>query len=232
MSNKKVANYVKNRVSNLRQQKFGNINIFIKDHVTNDIDLKDVFEHVDSVLTNDIINLIDVVYVGDFDFLRERGVNAAYMDGAIYCTNEQDNKEDMVDDLIHEFAHAVENEIGYYIYSDASVEKEFLGKRAKLELMLNYEGYDTEQMDFLNSKYNEELDLFMYVELGREKLNAMVMGLFLRGYSTISLREYFATGFEEFYLGDRRYLKKLCPSLFAKLTLINENDMEDQKYEF
>ena len=232
MLNKKVANYVKNKSSNLKQQKFGNINVFIKDRPTNNVVLEDVFKHIDSVLSSDILNLIDIIYVGDFDFLKEKSVNAAYMDGAIYCSNEQDNKEDMIDDLIHEFAHAVENQYGYYIYSDASVEEEFLKKRSKLELILNFEGYDVGQLDFLNSKYSEKFDLFMYVGIGREKLNAMVMGLFLRGYSVTSLREYFATGFEEYYLGDRNYLRRLCPSLFAKLTLINENDLEDEKHEF
>ena len=153
-------------------------------------------------------------------------MNASYMDGAIYCTNEQRNKEDMVDDLIHEFAHAIENQYGYYIYTDGIIENEFLGKRNKLELMLNFENYDTDQVDFLNSKYDQNFDQFVYSELGPEKLNTIVSGLFLRGYSVVSLKEYFATGFEEFYLGDREYLKRLCPSLYARLTLINENEME------
>ena len=226
MSNREVANYVKSRIKNLRQQKFGDINIFIKDNITNNIDIKDVFEQINSLLPYSILNLVDVVYIGDFDFLKEKNVNASYIHGAIYCTNKQDNHEDMIDDLVHEFAHAIEDQNGYYIYNDLSVENEFIGKRNKLKLILSLDDYDTGLLDFLNTKYDKTFDQFMYNKVGNEKLNNIVAGLFLRGYSVISLREYFATGFEEFYLGDRDYLKKLCPSLFTKLVLINENEME------
>ena len=33
-------------------------------------------------------------------------------DGAIYVTNEQDDDEDFIDDMIHEIAHLVENTYG------------------------------------------------------------------------------------------------------------------------
>ena len=44
--------------------------------------------------------------------------------------------------------------------------------------------------------------------------------------SITSLREYFAAGFEEFYLGDRAYLKKNCPYIYNKLQLL-ESSGED-----
>tara|TARA_Y100000310_G_C20635094_1_gene790740 strand:- start:707 stop:1405 length:699 start_codon:yes stop_codon:yes gene_type:complete len=232
MSNKEVANYVKNRIKNLRQQKFGDINLFIKDSMINNINIENVFEQIDYLLSYNILNLIDVVYIGDFDFLKEKNINAAYMNGAIYCSNEQDNEEDMIDDLIHEFAHAIEDQNGYYIYNDLTIENEFLNKRNKLKLILSLDDYDIRSLNFSNTKYDKNFDQFMYGKVGDKKINTMVTGLFLRGYSVISLREYFATGFEEFYLGDKNYLKKLCPSLYEKLILINENEMEMKKDEF
>ena len=47
------------------------------------------------------------------------------------------------------------------------------------------------------------------------------MGLFSTPYAVTSLREYFATGFEEFYIGDRNYIKKISPNLYNKLTYLD-----------
>ena len=57
---KKVVNYVKNRNDNLKQQKFGNVSLFIKDKMSNNINLKVVFKHINSILPYSIINLIDI----------------------------------------------------------------------------------------------------------------------------------------------------------------------------
>ncbi len=37
-----------------------------------------------------------------------RSFNSVYEDGAIYITNDQDDELDMVDDIVHEAAHAIE----------------------------------------------------------------------------------------------------------------------------
>ena len=60
-------------------------------------------------------------------------MNAKYSDGAIYVTNEQDDEEDLIDDIIHEFAHAVEDRYNDYLYGDGSIEERFLFKRNKLK---------------------------------------------------------------------------------------------------
>ena len=52
--------------------------------------------------------------------------------------------------------------------------------------------------------------------LAYPKLNNLTQGLFLGAYSTVSLREYFARGFEEYYLGDHTYLKQICPYIKTK----------------
>ena len=226
INEKKVVNYVKNRNNSLKQQKYDNLNVFIKDNVTDKISLKAVFGHINSILPYNIINLIDIVYVGNFDFLENRSINALYMDQAIYVSNEQDNNEDMIDDIIHEVAHAVEEKHKYFIYNDNLVKKEFLGKRNKLEFLLNYEEYSISKLNFLNSNYDKEFDAFMYNEVGNEKLNNLTNGLFLRGYSVVSLREYFATAFEEYYLGNRQDVKDISPFLYKKINSINEEEME------
>ena len=169
---------MKNRNDNLKQQKFGNVSLFIKDKMSNNINLKVVFKHINSILPYSIINLIDIIYVGDFDFLNERDVSALYLDNAIYLSNQHDDEEDLIDDIVHEFAHAVEDRYAYYLYNDRGIEKEFLGKRRRLESILRYERYNTKKYDFLNYQYNKEFDNFLYNEIGNQKLNYLVRDLF------------------------------------------------------
>ena len=71
---------------------------------------------------------VEMVVVGQFDEFHERSVNAFYADGMICVTNEQEDEDDMVDDIIHEIAHAVEESEGYYIYGDKKVKNEFVGR--------------------------------------------------------------------------------------------------------
>ena len=55
------------------------------------------------------------------------------------------------------------------------------------------------------------------------------MGLFSSAYPTTSLREYFATGFEEFYIGDRRDVAQISPKLYKKLNDLNKMEQEYER---
>ena len=65
--------------------------------------------------------------------------------------------------------------------------------------------------------YDEDIDLYFYKDVGYEAMWHLINGLFPSPYSATSLREYFAIGFEEYYLGERSSLKRDCPILFSKI---------------
>ena len=104
------------------------IQIYIKDPLSEDIDMDFVVKYVTSRIPRMLMRGVDVIYIGQFEDLIKRDVNAIFEDGAIYITNEQDNEMDIIDDIIHEMAHAAEKEYTSLIYS-GSLEREFLGKR-------------------------------------------------------------------------------------------------------
>ena len=160
---------------------------------------------------------VDVVYVGQFDIFRERQINAVFKDRAIYVTNEQDNEKDMIDDIVHEIAHAVEEQFRDFLYDDGEIKQEFLGKRKRLQQALSSEGIQTSNRSILNTEYSKEFDNFLYNDVGYEIISNLTMGLFLSPYSATSLREYFAIGFEEFFIGDQNYLKKISLQIFNKI---------------
>ena len=217
-----LVNYVKNSVNSLSEQKIGSFDVFFHDRFENDISFKEIVEKVNRLLPYDFLSLIDVVYVGNFDFFEKRNINASYMNGAIYVSPKQDNFNDLLDDIVHEISHAVLERYEEYFYADGQIEDNFLSKRSKLQKILKYHDYDISEYDFSNTKYNDMFDQFLYKNIGYEKLNNMTIGLFLAPYSITSLDEYFARAFEEYYLGNRVYLRKLCPYVYDKLVSLEQ----------
>lgn len=198
---------------------FGKTNLFIKDSLPEDINIDLIVSKVETALPSQFFKNIDVIYVGQFNVLHTRQVNALYADGAIYVTNDQNDINDMVDDIVHEIAHSIEETMGMELYGDGEIDAEFLGKRSRLENILKNLEFDIEidNYDFLNSEYSEELDTLFYKQIGYPLLSSITRGLFNSAYAATSLREYFANGFEEFYLGDRNYLNTVSPKLYSKL---------------
>jgi hypothetical protein len=213
---------VQQRVKKLREHKIFGKPIFIKDHLHSGLDIQDVINVLSAKIPKFLFHKIDVLYVGEFDFLVNKEVNALYLDSAIYVTNLQDNIRDMVDDIVHELAHSIEENYGHEIYSDGNLELEFSGKRKTLERILRANKYDTSKHDFLSLQWNTHLDNFFYKIVGYPMMNNLVNGLFASAYGATSLREYFANGFEEYYLGDRKYLFEISPKLFQKIDMIDQ----------
>ena len=84
------------------------IEIFIKDQLPEHIDMDFVLKYIKMRIPYALLRGVDMIYIGQFKHLKEKETNAVYMDGAIYLTNEQDDDKDMIDDIIHEVAHSVE----------------------------------------------------------------------------------------------------------------------------
>ena len=201
---------------------FGKNMFVVKEHP--DLDLQEVCKKIEYYLPNFsgiFCNFIDGIYVGEFKFLIEKQINAAFEDGAIYVSSIQQDVDDMVDDIIHETAHAVEELAPDMIYGDEEIKREFEAKRRYLKDLLKARSHNVDDYDFEESEYNQEFDMFLYEDIGYEALRSITNGLFITPYGITSLREYFATGFEEYFMGKRDNLKKLSPNLYKKLNHLN-----------
>ena len=233
MKRKRIVNYVKSRNKKLFEYRVGNFQIFIKDPLPDNIDVKRVFSELQFSIPEHILKLIDTVYVGDFSYFEDRKINAMFMDGALYLASSQDNNEDMKDDVIHELAHAVEEEYGDFLYEDEEIKNEYIGKLKKLKHFLRYEGYDVRDIDFFNTEYDKKFDNFLFNGVGYKKLSALTNGLFIDPYSCISLREYFATCFEKYFTQTKHsLLKSMCPYVYKKLSLLFNENSKDEEYEY
>jgi len=221
-----IFNYIKQSHDKApKEHSAGHAPVHVLEPLPDHVDISRVLSKVEYLLPDKILNTIDVIYVKHLDDFEERDINAMYKDGAIYVTSLQDNDKDMIDDIIHEYAHAVEDTYGARIYEDEKVEKEFLGKRIRFESILRAAGFDTLKYNFKHLEYSEALDRFFFEEVGYPTLVNYSHGLFLGPYGATSLREYFASGFEEFFMGDRRLLNSISPSIYEKL-----NDLIMEEY--
>jgi len=67
----------------------------------------------------------------------------------------------------------------------------------------------------------------LYKKIGYDALRMFSVNLFVDPYSPTSLKEYFASGFEEFYLGDKLYIKEISSYIYKKLIFLHEGEIEN-----
>ena len=214
--------YIRNSKENAGIYYLNDIPVWTEDPLPDSINLRQVLLDVAKRLPNIYLKYIQAVRIGIFEEMLEKELNALYKDGVLYVSNMQDNNTDMLDDIIHEIAHAVEDHNHDLVYGDEKVLLEFLGKRKRLYELLKSEGYDVTIEQFLTATYDYDFDMFLFQDIGYPVLETLTLGLFVSPYSVTSINEYFAVGFESFYMGETNYVKKLCPVLTDKLYYLDE----------
>ena len=221
----KTVSYIKKTYSIIKETKetvfYNDINVFVTKPLPEEISLNNVLKRIEQMIPKHMVDNIDAIYVGHFEEFDKREVNAFYQDGALYITNQQDDEEDMIDDIVHETSHAVEERYGSEIYGDGKLKQEFLLKRKKLAERLKAYGYYDDSHDFMNAEYDKSFDDFLYNQIGYDKLQFFTLGLFPSNYSATSLREYFGIGFEKYFLGEKEDLVSVSPILYKKIKEID-----------
>lgn len=215
---------IKNKEKNKTHFIWNNIEVFIKDRITNkEVSFDSVLDTIEQKVPRHLLKNVDAIYVGNFDFLNNRDVQASYENSAIFVTNDQNSTQDMADDIVHEIAHSVEETYQRYIYADGKLEKEFTLKRKQLYDVLKAEDIEVSLQAFLQTEFSKEFDEYLHLHVGYPLLDMVGSSIFYSPYAATSLREYFANGFEAlFYFGDYEFVSKACPVLFEKLNGLME----------
>jgi hypothetical protein len=197
--------------------KFGNVPVEEVEPLPDTVNIEAVFKALENNFPSHYFRKLKGITIGHTEEFDDRDVNAVYRDGRFHITSQQRNSKDLMDDIVHEFAHHMETLFPQEIYGDKSLINEFLKKRHELKFELQCEGYWVQDYDFDDLKYDENFDKFLYKRVGRNMLRMITSGLFIRPYGSISIREYFATGFEAYYLGKQDILEKISPMLYDKI---------------
>ncbi len=226
-----LLNYIQKRQKMLEETNnfytSNGIHVYTKDKMMNDlVDLEAVVSQLESKMPEHLRDGIEMIIVGHFDEFDKRDINAFYKDGALYVSNIQTDNDDLLDDLVHETAHSVEEQYGMEIYGDQEVKDEFLRKRIHIYNVLWNMGFEPSKEDFLDTEYDQDFDEYLLHDIGYDKLSEILKGIMVSPYSATCLREYFATGFTEFYLhpDSHNYLKKTSPELYRKLVQLHRLD--------
>ena len=204
--------------------KFLNLNgveIEVNDELPEGFDIRKILSTIEKRIPSHFFTNLNKIRIENDEEFRKRGINALYRDNEFIISPKQKNANDLIDDIVHEFAHHVETLFTEDIYSDERTKNEFLKKRQEMKFEIQSEGYWVEDYDFDELKFDEKFDTFLYSRLGRNMLRMITTGLFIRPYGSVSLREYFATGFEAYYLGKQNSLEKISPMLFDKIDELN-----------
>ena len=218
-------------IENRKEYYLNSVPVFVINPLPSVIDLEYVLEEIASSVPNSFIDLVDGIYIGQFPELKNREIQAMLKDGAIYLSNFEDEDEVtesvIIDDIIHEIAHAIEDKYHSILYDDGVVEKEYIGKKKRLMDLLEAEGEEFDKYMFFSDNV-DKFDDFLYNDIGYDRLSLTINGLFISPYSVTTLREYFSNGFEEYIRGDRPYLKQTCPYLFYKIDELINMELYDE----
>jgi hypothetical protein len=213
-----MRDYIEEKVKNTtRYFKFGNIEVEQLEPTPENINLPAIFKTIENNLPPHYFHKLKGIKIGHTQEFDDRGVNAVYRDQSFQITNRQSNAKDIIEDIVHEFAHHMEILFPEMIYGDKALIHEFVKKRNELKFELQSEGYWVKEYDFDQLKYDHAFDQFLYQRVGQNMLRLATAGLFIRPYASVSLREYFATGFEAYYLGKQDTLEKISPMLYDKV---------------
>ena len=229
--------YLQNRQKQLLEQQTDfytstGIHVFFQQPIENkNIDVENVVSKIESSVPVHLLSEVEMIIIGWFDEFDERGINAFYDGGTLYVSNIQDDFMDLFDDLIHEISHSIEEPHGYFIYGDKKIEDEFLRKRKYLHDVLWKMDYKIPSSAFMNPEYSEDFDMLLYQKIGYDKLSNIMTGIFIEPYAATSLREYFATGFTEFYTHphEHEFLQKISPELYKKLISLHDPEKLDNQ---
>lgn len=203
---------------------YGNVKLYVLSELPRYVNLHYIVNFIRDNIPFKFFHGVDGIYISELPEFKERDINAIFKDGAIYVTGQQDSDEDLLDDIVHELGHAVEEIFPNTIYSDNSIKREFLNKRVQFYNRLEEDMITRKQYDnFISPDYSQELDLFFYEHLGYDTIEEIGGDLFLSPYAITSIREYWAVGFETYYLEDKYRVQQMSPALFDKINeILNE----------
>jgi len=217
-----MRDYIKEREVQNRGSHFvwiKEIDIYNSQTLPDTVDIQAVLSEVEERIPPFMLSGIETIFFGEIAALAERDLDAMYENGTIYIRSSSVfNEEDLVDDILHEVSHSLEDKYGLDIYGDGSIEKEFLDKRVKLYKKLAANGmWMPPLVSFANLDFDPDLDSYFYNTVGYPLLTSLTVNLFVSPYGATSLREYFANGFEKYFLGEHKSVKEISPSISKKI---------------
>jgi hypothetical protein len=203
-----------------------NVPVYVINKFPSNIKINNILDSVKDIINKKYLDGLETIYIGDFKDLNRRDIQSMLKDDAIWISS--NNVKNViteplvVENIIHEIAHLVEEKYQSQIYGDGKLEREYNSKKNRLFHLLKNEGYDIDLDLFFSDDMLKEFDNFLYKVVGYDKISLLTAGLFLSPYSITTVREYFATGMLDYLTDNESYMKDISPVLYSKIKNIEE----------
>ena len=126
------------------------------DPLPDGVNIEGILSAIEKNFPSHYFDKLEAIIISHLDEFDERGTNAVYRDNKFYISNRLKDTNDLLDDIVHEFAHHMETLFPEMLYSDLALIREFVRKRHELNFELRSEGYWTDDYDF------ENLSVYLY----------------------------------------------------------------------
>ena len=204
-----------------------NVPVYVINKFPSNIKINNILDSVKDIINKKYLDRLDAIYIGDFKDLNRRDIQSMLKDDAIWISS--NNVKNViteplvVENIIHEIAHLLEEKYQSQIYGDRKLEREYNSKKNRLFHLLKNEEYDIDLELFFSDDMLKEFDNFLYKVVGYDKISLLTAGLFLSPYSITTVREYFASGMLDYLTSDNSYIDEISPVLYSKIKQIEEN---------
>lgn len=204
-----------------------NVPVYVINKFPSNIKINNILDSVKDIINKKYLDGLETIYIGDFKDLNRRDIQSMLKDDAIWISS--NNVKNViteplvVENIIHEIAHLLEEKYQSQIYGDGKLEREYNSKKNRLFHLLKNEGYDIDLDLFFSDDMLKEFDNFLYKVVGYDKISLLTAGLFLSPYSITTIREYFASGMLDYLTNDNSYIGEISPVLYSKIEQIEEN---------
>lgn len=204
-----------------------NVPVYVINKFPSNIKINNILDSVKDIINKKYLDGLETIYIGDFKDLNRRDIQSMLKDDAIWISS--NNVKNViteplvVENIIHEIAHLLEEKYQSQIYGDGKLEREYNSKKSRLFHLLKNEGYDIDLELFFSDDMLKEFDNFLYKVVGYDKISLLTAGLFLSPYSITTVREYFASGMLDYLTNDNSYIDEISPVLYSKINRIEES---------
>ena len=204
-----------------------NVPVYVINKFPSNIKINNILDSVKDIIDIKYLDGLETIYIGDFKDLNRRDIQSMLKDDAIWISS--NNVKNViteplvVENIIHEIAHLLEEKYQSQIYGDRKLEREYNSKKNRLFHLLKNEEYDIDLELFFSDDMLKEFDNFLYKVVGYDKISLLTAGLFLSPYSITTIREYFASGMLDYLTNDNSYIDEISPVLYSKIKQIEEN---------
>jgi hypothetical protein len=203
-----------------------NVPVYVINKFPSNIKVNNILDSVKDIININYLDRLEAIYIGDFKDLNKRDIQSMLKDDAIWISSNNIKnvitEPLIVENIIHEVAHLLEEEYQSQIYGDGKLEREYNAKKNRLFQILKADGYNIDLELFFSDNMLKEFDNFLYKVVGYDKISLLTAGLFLSPYSVTTIREYFASGVLDYLTNEDSYIDEISPILYSKIKTMEE----------